>query len=200
MEAAETGKECGAKKPDGGFCKNPAGFGTDHLGFGTCKRHMGCTPGPAKGAYRQMVKAMGDPVGVEPVDAIIGVIASTAGHVAWLERKIGDFKFPERAKLDDDGVETIQFMTPNQAAWWKIYQEERDRLVRYGEVAIRAGLAERAVRLAEAQGEMMAQAIDRILAGLNLTDEQLALVPNVVPMVMRSVPMIIENTEQEGAS
>lgn len=196
MEAASSGRECGAKKPDGKRCEYPAGYGTDHLGYGPCKRHFGATRGPTRGAYREMARAMGDPVHVEPADAITAVIATTAGHVAWLERKVSEFKFPERTKLDPDGVETEQFMTPNQASWWKIYQEERDRLVRYGEVAIRAGLAERVVRLAEAQGELMAQAIDRILAGLDLTDEQLARVPDVVPMVLRSVPLQIEgNTE-----
>lgn len=178
---------CGAKRSDGGVCQNQAGYGTDHLGFGQCKRHMGCTPGPSRGAFREMARAMGDPIKIHPAEAMASQIANTAGHVAWLEDKVASFRFGERTKLDEDGVEVEIFMTPNQQSWWKIYQEERDRLVRYSEVAIKAGLAERTVRLAEAQGEMLAQAIDRILSGLGLTDEQLQRVPDVVPAVLRQL-------------
>jgi hypothetical protein len=130
---------------------------------------------------------MGDPIDVDPANAMAQQIRATAGHVAWLEGKIGAFRFRELTKLDDDGVETEQFMTPNQESWWKIYQEERDRLIKYAEVALRAGLAERSVRLAERQGQMLSLVVDKILAGLNLSDEQLLLVPDVVPAALRSV-------------
>lgn len=139
-----------------------------------------------------MARAMGDPIQVNPAEAMARQIASTAGHVAWLEHKVGGFRFVEKTKLDEDGVETIEGMTPNQHSWWKIYREESDRLNRYCEVAIRAGLAERTVRLAERQGEMLSQVVDRILAGLRLTDEQLLLVPDVVPAAMRSVVIDME--------
>lgn len=187
MEAANSGRECGADKSDGTKCKYPAGYGTDHLGFGPCKRHFGSTPAMNKIGFREMAKAMGDPIHVDPATAMAQQIANTAGHVAWLETKIGSFRFVERTKLDDDGVEVEQFMTPNQEAWWKIYQEERDRLVKYAEIALRAGLAERTVRLAERQGEMMALAIEQILGQLNLTDAQLSRVPDVVPGILRQL-------------
>lgn len=36
---------CGAKKKqNGGHCTRPAGWGTDHPGFGKCKLHGGCSP------------------------------------------------------------------------------------------------------------------------------------------------------------
>lgn len=33
--------ECGARKRNGDPCTKPAGFGTDHVGFGRCKFHGG---------------------------------------------------------------------------------------------------------------------------------------------------------------
>lgn len=197
MEAAESGAECGASKSDGKKCKYPAGYGTDHLGYGPCKRHFGATPAMTKVGFREMAKAMGDPIHVHPADAMAATIAATAGHVAWLENKVGGFRFKELTKLDEDGVETEQFMTPNQEAWWKIYQEERDKLIKYSEIALRAGLAERAVRLAERQGELMALAVERILGQLGLTDEQLLRVPDVVPGVLREIGSLQE-LEQGG--
>ena len=38
------GAKCGAQKKQGvGPCQNPAGFKTDHVGFGSCHLHMGNT-------------------------------------------------------------------------------------------------------------------------------------------------------------
>jgi hypothetical protein len=35
---------CGAQRRSGGTCRKPAGSGTNHLGYGACKLHGGCTP------------------------------------------------------------------------------------------------------------------------------------------------------------
>jgi hypothetical protein len=189
---------CGARTPNGKHevCHHDAGFGTDHHGFGRCKRHMGSTPTLNKKAMIQMAMAMGDPIAINPADAIARTIAATAGHVFWLAEKIGSFKFPEVTKLDEDGVETVQGMTPNQRMWFEIYQQERAALVKFSEVAIRAGLATRQIELAEAQGALIAQAIDRVLAGLQLTDHQLNLVPDVVPAVLRG--LVVDMPAIEG--
>jgi len=44
---------CAAQARHGGICKRPAGWGTDHQGFGTCKLHGGCTPQSSKHAEKQ---------------------------------------------------------------------------------------------------------------------------------------------------
>jgi len=39
------GEHCEAKKKQGdGTCTKPAGWGTDHVGFGNCKLHGGASP------------------------------------------------------------------------------------------------------------------------------------------------------------
>lgn len=37
-------KYCGARRRSGGTCRKPAGWGTKHTGYGTCKLHGGSTP------------------------------------------------------------------------------------------------------------------------------------------------------------
>lgn len=68
--------------------------------------------------------------------------------------------------------------------------QERDRAVRYAKVAHDMGIAEREVRLAERQGEMLAQVIRNVLGDLDLTDAQQQLVPDVVGRHLRAVAEI----------
>jgi hypothetical protein len=64
---------------------------------------------------------------------------------------------------------------------------ERDRCVRFAKVAHDMGIADREIRLAEAQGALLAGAISRILDGLELSPSQRALVPSVVPGVLLEI-------------
>ena len=44
---------CGAKNRAGNPCRRPAGWGTDHAGFGNCKLHFGSTPNQKVAAARE---------------------------------------------------------------------------------------------------------------------------------------------------
>lgn len=65
--------------------------------------------------------------------------------------------------------------------------QERDRVVKYAKTAHDMGIAERHVRVAEQQAQQLAGAIRQILTGLNLSTEQQALVPTLVPTVLRAI-------------
>lgn len=71
--------------------------------------------------------------------------------------------------------------------WLYLYREERGHLARVSKMAIDAGVAQRLVSIAEDQGRILASAIRAVLQALNLTPEQAALVPMVVPPVLRAV-------------
>ena len=58
--------------------------------------------------------------------------------------------------------------------------QERDRVVRFAKVAHDMGISERLTNLAERWGDVVAGRISLILAGLNLTPEQQALVPDLI--------------------
>lgn len=65
--------------------------------------------------------------------------------------------------------------------------QERDRCVRYAKTAHDMGIAEREVRLAEKQGELLASVIRNVLGDLDLTAEQQGRVPDVVGRHLRAV-------------
>ncbi|MET1085727.1 MAG: hypothetical protein ABWY04_01180 [Arthrobacter sp.] len=54
-------------------------------------------------------------------------------------------------------------------------------------LALKAGIEERNVKLAESQGLLVADVIRRILGALELTPEQQQLVPEVVPRELRTL-------------
>lgn len=73
------------------------------------------------------------------------------------------------------------------SVWLDLYDRERKHLVGVCTAALRAGVEERRVRLAESQGALVAQAIRAILADLHLSVEQSALVGEVVPRHLRAL-------------
>lgn len=58
--------------------------------------------------------------------------------------------------------------------------QERDRAVRFAKVAHDMGIAEREVRLAESQGQLLATVVRNILGDLALSPEQQQLAPTVI--------------------
>lgn len=193
---------CGAKKQDGNPCTQVAGWGTDHPGYGPCKHHMGSTPqGRKSGAHDMAAELMlfyGAPVDTNPIDALLDEVRTTAGHKAYLGKLISTFRLSlTELKPGDDLPE----LPPNVAGWLSLYMSERQQLVRVSKAALDAGVNERLVQLAEHQGALMASGIEEILSRLNLTPEQQALVPKVVPDVLRGLmagaPKLIEGTIEE---
>lgn len=195
------GRQCGAKKNKGtDICTLPAGWGTEHIGYGPCKHHMGATPAGRKSAAlergEELMVFYGTPIDTNPIDALLDEVKTTAGHKAWLAAEI--------AKVDIELVSAkgkITGLTPELDGLLRLYQWEREHLVRTSRHCLDAGLNERLVRIAEHQGEKMATAIDEILAGLNLTAAQKALIPDLVPRVLRGLvggqPRLIEGALNE---
>jgi hypothetical protein len=97
----------------------------------------------------------------------------------------GQVEFKSKTGGDDWGKTTVDRAGPN--AWYELYSRERDRLIKVCSEAIRAGIEERRVQLAEQQGALVAEAIRRILDDLNLSPEQLSQVATVVPRHLRAI-------------
>lgn len=199
-EAPSGGKQCGAKKNKGlDICTLPAGWGTDHLGAGPCKHHMGSTPAGRKSAAiergEELMVFYGKPLDTDPIQALLDEVRTTAGHKAWLAAEI--------AKIDVKLVNEkgkVAGLEPEVEGILRLYQWERDHLVRTAKTCLDAGINERLVQIAEHQGAKLADAIDQILDELGLTPAQQALVPEVVPNILRglvgSQPRLIEGVPE----
>lgn len=169
---------CNGKKTDGtGLCRMGAGARTTHPGIGKCVFHYGNTPAHKKHAERVMAEraqaTYGLPREVDPHTALLEEVHRTAGHVAWLALVIQSYDTPEdltygkTKQIEQRGerkLHPVREAAP--AVWLDLYARERLHLTNVCKTAIACGLAERHVRLAEEQGQLLAQAMRDFAAAL----------------------------------
>ena len=192
---------CGAKKRDGDPCGKPPPNGATR-----CGNHGGKSPQAVRAAEkREAVRELEKAVAVlgiqekypdvDPGAALLEEIRVTHAHVQWLRGKVAELE-PEALTWGqaqhEEGVGPegpIDKMTSKAqpSIWYELYCRERDHLVKVSAAALKAGIEERRVRLAEQQGELVATVLRRILNGLNLTPEQWALTQTVVPTELRAI-------------
>jgi hypothetical protein len=113
--------------------------------------------------------------------------------VAWLRERVeelaqealvwGVTEEVDKQASEHPGVNTTSAAKPHM--WLVLYREERKHLVDVTKAAIAAGIEERRVKLAEAQGALLNDVLRRIFARLSLSPEQSALLPLVVPEELR---------------
>ena len=166
--------KCGARGRSGKPCGLPAGHGTDHVGIGRCRRHGGSTPTHEKSANKvkaeRAVVTYGLSREIDPHAALIEELHRTAGHVAWLSDMIGRFD------RDEELIQTAYSehgSVDSPAVWLDLYDRERKHFASVAKTCISVGIEERRVKIAEQQGELMAQVIRGLLSDLNipLTEE-----------------------------
>lgn len=165
-----------------------------------CRSHGGAAP-QVQAAYErqraeaqaeQVMRRFGGPIDTTPTEALLDAVRWTAGYVGWLREKVAEIDSDDdliwgktREKTGGEDWGSTHEAKPN--AWLTLLGEWHDRLVKICAEAIKAGIEERRVRLAEQQGQLLADVIRRILADLNLSAEQEAMVSDVVPRHLRAV-------------
>jgi hypothetical protein len=168
-----------------------------------CRKHGGAAPQNKAAAARRLaeekalaaLETYGRQIDTTPTEALLEEVRWTAGHVAWLRERVqeleqaavvwGKTETVEKTAGEWPGVDTTHAAAPN--IWVDLYTRERKHLVDVCKAAIGAGIEERRVKLAEQQGALLAAVIQRILGDLNLSAEQRALIPEVVPRHLRAV-------------
>lgn len=150
---------CGANKRTGGKCKLPAGYRTSHFGIGKCVHHGGGTVNHVKSAASEEYRMLlGNPIEINPLDAILRCISIRNGEITWLTEKM--------TKLEPNAWEEDTIMGKQ----FHLYARERTAamsdLVRYSQIAVNLGIAERAIRLAETYGELLANYTKGVLDDL----------------------------------
>lgn len=145
---------------------------------------------------------MGVPLDVEPHEALLECIRIAAGEVQYASMRIAELDESEavgaaRATLtrplkEEKGaedpahlVEEVRLEAPQLHVWIRVRQHAMDRLVNYSATALKAGLEERVVRVAERQGHMLAEAIRGVLRDLGVADR-----PEVASVVRKHLTLI----------
>lgn len=189
--------KCGGKRRKGGRCGRPAGWGTNHPGVGKCKLHGGSSPASElKGAVelaRREAGVMGMPLSIEPHEAILECIRISAGEVAYASERISALEVSEAVgpvessmtRLGENLTTEVRQGPPAVHIWIQVRQHAMDRLVQYSFAALKAGIEERRVRLAEQQGMLLAQAVQGILRELGVHDR-----PEVGAVVRKHLTLV----------
>lgn len=170
-------------------------------GGAVCKIHGGGIPAVKAAAQRrrqqelaqQELAALGEPEAIDPAQALLKLISWKYGEVKWLRAKVQDLPAEDltwgRSQTDfgvgrDGPVDTeTQKAAPN--VWWTLLRAAEDQLADYSTRALKAGLEERRVRLAEQQGDMVHQVMMAIFNRLELSPLQWELVQIAAPEELR---------------
>lgn len=154
---------------------------------------------------REMAARWSVPIETSPTDAILDRIRAFAGHVAFYKEQVdkldtdamvfgvtkqtdhdvvvGDGKSAKLEKAQDE----VREAAPN--VWIQLYNDASRDLVKFSAEALRIGIEERRVRMAERDGALVADVIRCILTDLDLTATQRKKVSTVVPMHLRRLAM-----------
>lgn len=178
--------QCTAHRRDGTQCHNHAIRGA-HV----CRMHGGTAPQVQAAARRRLeaeqaaeaVVTFGLPRDVDPHVALLEEVHRTAGHVAWLASKIGDFDSDEHLWQMNAGPGGASQVVPS--VWVDLYSRERAHLARVCKAAVDAGVQERQVRLAEQQGRLLATVIEGVLTDLGVDDH-----PGVGAVVRKHLELV----------
>lgn len=157
---------CGARKHQGsGLCRKPAGWGTDHVGFGCCRLHGGSTRNQVASARRAQVDAaVRDAVrevGIEDVTDPLKAFARHAGEVVAVRDYLrGEVNRLEELRYQSGAGEQLR---AELAAYQAALRDTTQVLGVYA----RLNIDERLVRITQMQADIVVSALN---AGLNAAD------------------------------
>lgn len=177
--------DCAGHNGRGQDCaKNPI------AGARVCPTHGGAAPQVKAAAGRRVqetkartaVATYGLPVDIDPGSALLEEVSRTAGHVRWLHDIVqelepealiwGDKQTSHQEGLGPEGPinHTTQVQASGVSVWLDLYLKEREHLRKVCTDALKAGIAERQVQLAEQAGERAGQWLQASLSVLGLSD------------------------------
>ena len=147
-----------------------------------CRMHGGKSPQALAGATarreeataRRELFALGKLPTIDPGAALLDLIAWKHGEVLALRARLagmdegalvwGVTSEAEKTSGQFPGIDTTRSAEAN--VWWRLLRQAEDQLAAFAAAAHRAGIAEREVRLAEQQGELVVGVIRGILDAL----------------------------------
>jgi len=186
------GNPCGRPPIKGGTVCTSHGGGASQVKAAAARRQ---SEAEAQKEMARAVRTLGLPIDIDPAKALLDEIHWCAGHVAWLRGKVQEVTDADlvwgRTQTDNgigpQGPVDMSTEKSGPNVWLELYNQERDRFHRVCALALRSGIEERRVKLAEQQGDLVAAVVNRILNRLQLTPSQWAEVPIIVPEEFRAI-------------
>jgi hypothetical protein len=183
-------------------CVRVAGSGTDHPGHGYCDYHeVQASKDMSKSRLTNDIVAakkiayhhasfFGEGKPTDPHQALMEEISRTTSIIAWIESHMVEMR---EGGMTEDAILT-QFTKQNgfvAGVWMELYRQEREHLVRTCTAAIKAGVAERRIQIAEQQGQLIVGMMMAFLHDpeIGLSPEQISLGPQIIRKHMLSLPM-----------
>lgn len=193
--------QCKAHRRSGEQCGNHAIKGAE-----VCRMHGGSIPAvKAKAAQRvaeekaaAKMRLFAAPVDIDPAQALLELVQWTAGEVRYWRAEVAAIaensphalvwgKAKSEEGFGPQGPVDTTTMEAAPPVAYRMLESAQDRLAKYAAAALRAGVEERRVRLAEDQGAAVAGVIRKILERLDLLEWQAELVPTIVPEELRAL-------------
>lgn len=174
--SSRTGEQCGAWAVRGATVCVAHGGGSPQVRAAAQRRL-------AENGARRALATYGSPVEVAPLDALLGELWRTAGHVAWLADLVANLEHTDAVRVtvdgDDEQVSGARsglkqytrdkgLLWEKPSVWVELYQHERQHLARVAKDCLTVGIEERRVKLVEDQGRLVADVIRRIVSALGL--------------------------------
>lgn len=194
-------RRCTARNRTGGQCGRAA------IPGGTvCSAHGGNSPAVRAAAARrveaqeveQAMVTLGLPRAIDPTTALLEEVQVTAGHVAWLRTEVqrlspGQLTWGTAQRETGTRPEGPVDVTTKKAqapVVYELYLRERKHLAEVSALALKAGVQEREIRLAEQQALQLAGAVTRMLAALGLSKDQHDLARELMSRELRQLAAI----------
>jgi hypothetical protein len=196
-------ERCGARtRSSGQPCQLPAGWGTDHIGAGPCRKHLGSTRNHQEHARRVLAEraeasALAElhRIGVEPLGNPLEALAELAAEARqWqmiLRRQVAGLE--SLSSTAPDGVERVRAVVI-------LFERAMDRAAAFAAMMAKLDIDDRIFKLNErigaAQGERIAAAVTGILEDLGYRDPRHD--PAVAPVVVARFEQMLAATDDGG--
>lgn len=143
-----------------------------------------------------LVRTFGTPVtDADPGEIVMQRIGTLAGHVRWLQARVESLTPDElvwnRTRVKVGGQDNGMTEEARPHVWLELYQRWDQQLQRLCLEALRIGIREREVRLAEAMGATICTMIDGVLAELGHDGSD----PKTAAVVARHLKLVAEVQE-----
>lgn len=159
--------DCGGTNRRGDPCGNPAGKGTDHLGFGNCSSHGGSTRNGRKHAVSQQARAELARLNLPPVDDPLSALAAvTAEVIGWKDQMAGLVNKLASVRYEGDG------MGEQLRAEVALFERALDRCEKFLTAMARLDIDDRLARVSEAQAAVIIGVLLAALAAVPHPDQE----------------------------